>query len=161
VAALLCLTSVATAETTPKPTPSLQDVERDLTTAREREKHLAAEAASQVSAIETLRPQLEAAAAAAQDSEEQLSAVETTLTALDEQQIAKSAELEKRRAELARLLSALTQLARNPPAALMLMPTTPTDTVRTARLLGDVVPPIEAMAKDVAHDLDELHDLRA
>jgi septal ring factor EnvC (AmiA/AmiB activator) len=160
-AVLLCLTAVANAETSSKSTPSLHDVERDLTAAREREKHLAAEAASQVSAIETLRPQLEAAAAAAQDSEEQLSAVETTLTALDEQQIAKSAELEKRRAELARLLSALTQLARNPPAALMLMPTTPTDTVRTARLLGDVVPPIEAMARDVAHDLDELHDLHA
>ena len=160
-AALLCLTAAATAETNPKPTPSLQDVQRDLTAAREREKRLAADAASQVRAIEALRAQLEAAAAATQDSEEQLSAVETTLTALDEQQIAKSAELEKRRAELARLLSALAQLARNPPAALMLMPTTPADTVRTARLLGDVVPPIETMARDVAHDLDELRDLRA
>jgi len=160
-ALLLWPISAAAAETTATPAPSLKDVERDLSAAREREKRLAAEAASQVSAIETLRAQLEAAAAATQDNEEQLSAVETTLTALDEQQIAKAAELEKRRAELARLLSALTQLARNPPEALMLMPTTPADTVRTARLLGDVVPPIEAMAKDVAHDLDELRGLRA
>ncbi len=160
-ALLLWPISAATAETTATPAPSLKDVERDLSAAREREKRLAAEAASQVSAIETLRAQLEAAAAATQDNEEQLSAVETTLTALDEQQIAKAAELEKRRAELARLLSALTQLARNPPEALMLMPTTPADTVRTARLLGDVVPPIEAMAKDVAHDLDVLRGLRA
>ena len=160
-ALLLWPISPATAGTTATPAPSLKDVERDLSAAREREKRLAAQAASQISAIETLRAQLEAAAAATQENEEQLSAVETTLTALDEQQIAKSAELEKRRAELARLLSALTQLARNPPEALMLMPSTPADTVRTARLLGDVVPPIEAMAKGVAHDLDELRDLRA
>jgi septal ring factor EnvC (AmiA/AmiB activator) len=160
-ALLLWPISPAIAETSATPAPSLKDVERDLSAAREREKRLAAEAASQVSAIETLRAQLEAAAAATQDNEEQLSQVESTLTALDEQQIAKAAELEKRRAELARLLSALTQLARNPPEALMLMPTTPADTVRTARLLGDVVPPVEAMAKDVAHDLDQLRDLRA
>lgn len=163
-AALLCfscLNAAAAAETAPQTsTPSLKDVERDLGAAREREKNLAAQAAEQVRAIETLRAQLESAAAATQDSEDQLSKVETTLTALDEQQLAKSAELEKRRAELARLLSALTQMARNPPAALMLMPTSPVDTVRTAHLLGDVVPPIQAQAKAVAHDLDELRDLR-
>ncbi|MBV8536823.1 MAG: peptidoglycan DD-metalloendopeptidase family protein [Alphaproteobacteria bacterium] len=159
-ALLLWPISAATAETAATSTTSLHDVQRDLSAAREREKRLAAEAASQVSAIEALRAQLESAASATQDNEEQLSQVESTLTALDEQQIAKSAELEKRRAGLARLLSALTQLARNPPEALMLMPTTPADTVRTARLLGDVVPPIEAMAKDVSRDLDELRELR-
>lgn len=142
------------------PAKSVKAVERDLTTARGREQRLAAEAVAQVQAIEALRAQLAAAALAEQDNEDQLSQVETTLTALDEQELAKSAELEHRRADLAKLLSALTELARNPPESLMLMPTSPVDTVRTARLLGDVVPPIEARAKAVAHDLDELQALK-
>lgn len=142
-------------------TKSVKDVERDLNAAHEREQRLAAEAAAQVKAIQALQAQLAAAALATQNNEDQLSAVETTLTALDERELAKSAELEQRRGELAKLLSALTQIARNPPEALMLMPTSPVDTVRTARLLGDVVPPIEAKAKAVAHDLDELAALKA
>ena len=149
------------AASAPAPTAqSVKDVERDLGAAREREKRLAAEAAAQVKAIEALRARLSAAALATQDSEDKLSQVETTLAALDEQEIAKSAELEKRRAELSRLLAALTRLARNPPEALLLMPTSPVDTVRTARLLGDVVPPIEAKAKAVAHDIDQLRAVR-
>lgn len=145
----------------PAPTAqSVKEVERDLSAAREREKRLAAEAAAQIKTIEGLRAQVSAAALAAQDSEDRLSEAEATLTALDEQEEAKTAELEQRRAELARLLAALTRLARNPREALILMPAPPVDTVRTARLLGDVVPPIEAKAKDVAHDIDELRVVR-
>ncbi len=162
VAALFCFTAIPAlrAETSPPSGQSIQDVERDLNAAQARERKLASDAAAQVHAIEELRTQLSAAALATQDSEERLSQVETTLTALDEQQLAKAAELERRRAELSRLLAALTRLARNPPEALMLMPTSPADTVRTARLLGDVVPPIEAKAKAVARDVDELRAVR-
>lgn len=167
LAAAVCLGAMPVAHRAraAEPTNALQtksatDVERDLSSAREREKRLAAEAAAQVKAIQALQAQLAAAALATQNNEDQLSAVETTLTALDEQELAKSAELEQRRGELAKLLSALTEIARNPPEALMLMPTSPVDTVRTARLLGDVVPPIEAKAKAVAHDLDQLAALK-
>lgn len=162
LAGLACLTALFAggAALADPPAKSVTDVEHDLSAARDRERHLAADAATQVKAIEALQAQLAAAALATQNSESQLSAVETTLTALDEQELAKSAELEQRRTELAKLLSALTQLARNPPEALMLMPTSPVDTVRTARLLGDVVPPIEAKAQAVAHDLGELKALK-
>jgi septal ring factor EnvC (AmiA/AmiB activator) len=162
LAALACLVAIAAggAALADPPAKSVKDVEHDLSAARDREQRLGADAAAQVKAIEALQAQLAASALATQNSESQLSAVETTLTALDEQELAKSAELEQRRAELAKLLSALTQLARNPPEALMLMPTSPVDTVRTARLLGDVVPPIEAKAKAVAHDLDQLKALK-
>lgn len=163
VAAMLGISSVSAvhAEESAPTAQSLKDVQRDLNAAQEREKRLAAEAAAQIHAIEGLRAQLSAAAAAAQESEDRLSQIETTLAALDDQEKAKAAELDRRRAELARLLAALTRLARNPPEALMLMPTSPVDTVRTARLLGDVVPPIEAKARDVAHDIDELRAVRA
>jgi len=142
------------------PIKSLRDIERELNQARERERSLSTEAATQVRAIETLRAQLTVAALATQDSEEQLSDVESRLAGLDAEQFAKAAELARRRGELASLLTALTRLARNPPETLMLMPASPVDTIRTARLLGDVVPPIETRAKQVAVEIDDLRVLR-
>ncbi|HEX9462530.1 MAG TPA: peptidoglycan DD-metalloendopeptidase family protein [Alphaproteobacteria bacterium] len=146
------------------PTRSIEQVERELKLARDRERSLSAQAAAQVRAIEALRGKLAAAAAATQESEEQLSDAESRLAGLDAEQFAKAAELEHRRGELAALLAALTRLARNPPEALMLMPESPIDTVRTARLLADVVPPIEAQARQVAQDVEDLqilHDAAA
>jgi murein hydrolase activator len=146
------------------PAKSIQQVERELKQARERERDLATQAAAQIRAVEALRAQLATAALAAQDSEEQLSEAESRLAGLDAEQFAKAAELERRRGELAALMSALTRLARNPPETLILMPGSPIDTVRTARLLADVVPPIDAQAKQVAQDMEDLqilHDAAA
>jgi murein hydrolase activator len=144
----------------PPPAKSVDQVERELKEARERERRLAGEAAAQVQAIEALRAQLSAAALATQESEEDLSAVESRLAGLDAEALARSAELERRRADLASLLSALSRLARNPPEAMLLMPSPPLDTVRAARLLGDAVPPIEAQAREVASEVAELQSLR-
>ena len=146
------------------PTKSIQQVERELKQARDRERDLATQAAAQIRAVEALRARLATAALAAQDSEEQLSEAESRLAGLDAEQFAKAAELERRRGELAALMSALTRLARNPPETLILMPGSPIDTVRTARLLADVVPPIDAQAKQVAQDMEDLqilHDAAA
>lgn len=146
------------------PTKSIEQVELELKLARDRERTLSAQAAAQIHAIEALRGRLAAAALATQESEEQMSDAESRLAGLDAEQFAKAAELEHRRGELAALLAALTRLARNPPEALMLMPESPIDTVRTARLLADVVPPIEAQARQMAQDMEDLqilHDAAA
>ena len=150
----------AAAQGQDNPVKSLRQIERELNEARERERSLSTESATQIRAIETLRAQLTVAALATQDSEERMSDAESRLAGLDAEQFAKAAELERRRGELAALLTALTRLARNPPETLMLMPAAPVDTIRTARLLGDVVPPIEAQAKQVALEIDDLRVLR-
>lgn len=141
--------------------PNLQDVERELQATRERERELAAEAESQIREIERLRTQIAAAALAAQESEVTLTAVEGRLAGLSAEEAVKSVELEKRRGDLAALLVALQRLARHPPEALALLPERPVDTVRTARLLGAVVPPIEAEAAALSREVEALAELRS
>ncbi len=144
----------------PPSAASVHEVERALEEARAKEKRLASEAETQIRAIETLRTQLATAARATQESEEQLSEIESRLAGLDAEAAAKSDALAQRRQQLATTIAALTRIARNPPEALALMPQPPLDTVRTARLLGDVVPPIEAEAKQIAAEVADLRALR-
>jgi septal ring factor EnvC (AmiA/AmiB activator) len=139
---------------------NLQEVERELEATRERERALAAEAEAQIREIERLRTQIAAAALATQESEATLTAIESRLAGLSAEESVKSAELERRRGDLAALLTALQRLARHPPEALALLPERPIDTMRTARLLSTVVPPIEAEAAALSREVEALADLR-
>jgi septal ring factor EnvC (AmiA/AmiB activator) len=142
------------------PARSITDVERELEATRERERRLAAEAETQIRDIERLRAQIAAAALATQESEANLTAIEQRLAGLLAEEATKADELARRRGELATLLLALQRLARHPPEALALLPEKPIDTVRTARLLAAVVPPLEAEAIAVARDVETLRELR-
>lgn len=156
--AALLLVAPAHAETNPT---ALHDVERQLEAERERERKLAGDAEAQIREIERLRVQIGAAAHNTQESETALSAIESRLAGLEAEEAAKAAELEHRRGELAALVGALQRLARHPPEALAFLPIPAVDSVRTARLLGAVVPPIEAEAASVARELAQLTELRA
>jgi len=161
LAALAALLPVVAPLSAQEARPTLQEVERELEASRERERVLAAEAEAQIREIERLRVQSAAAALSVQDSEATLTAVESRLAGLSAEEAAKSAELERRRGELGALLTALQRLARHPPEALALLPERPIDTLRTARLLGAVVPPIEAEAAALAREVESLSELRA
>jgi len=157
-AAALCAVGPAVAQE--PAAPKLQEVERELEATRQRERALAAEAEAQIREIEKLRTQTAAAALAAQESEATLTAIEGRLAGLSAEESVKSAELERRRGDLAALLTALQRLARHPPEALALLPERPIDTMRTARLLSAVVPPIEAEATALAREVEALAELR-
>jgi septal ring factor EnvC (AmiA/AmiB activator) len=161
VAALAALLPVVAPVSAQEARPTLQEVERELEANRERERTLALEAEAQIREIERLRARSTAAALAIQDSEATLTAVESRLAGLTAEEGVKSAELEHRRGELGALLTALQRLARHPPEALALLPERPIDTLRTARLLGAVVPPIEAEAAALAREVEALSELRA
>jgi septal ring factor EnvC (AmiA/AmiB activator) len=139
---------------------SIEDVQRALDQARERQRELAKQAEAQIHEIETLRARLAEAASTTQESEENLSAIEARLAGLEAEEAVKAADLENRREELATLLNALQRLARHPPEALLLLPASPIDTVRAARLLGTMVPPIEAEARQIAREIEDLQNLR-
>jgi septal ring factor EnvC (AmiA/AmiB activator) len=139
---------------------SIEEVQRALDQARERQRELAQQAEAQIREIELLRAQLSEAAASTQESEANLSAIETRLAGLEAEEAVKTAELEARREELAVLLGALQRLARHPPEALLLLPASPIDTVRAARLLGTMVPQIEGEARQIARDVENLQGLR-
>src|SRR3954471_4287517 len=108
----------------------VEEVERALNAARERQRELAAQADAQIREIEAVRNALSTAAAAAQDSEANLSAVESRLAGLEAEEAVRAVALNERRAELGILLGALQRVARHPPEALLLLPDSPLDTIR-------------------------------
>ncbi|MDQ0457381.1 murein hydrolase activator EnvC family protein [Rhizobium paknamense] len=65
-----------------------------------------------------------------------------------------------RRAVLAEVLGALERMGRNPPPALLVKPEDALGAVRTAILLGAVVPGMRKETEKLAHDLQELADLK-
>jgi murein hydrolase activator len=154
--------STAKADETPplppgqSPQQQLKSIEQQLEESRAKQAEYAAKAAALSREIETLRGQSIAAAEAAQQHEAALSQLEDRLAALTAAAAQKSNELEKHRLEQQQLLMALERLARNPPEGWMLAPGDPVDTVRSALLMGAAVPPLEAKARQLRNELDDL-----
>lgn len=139
----------------------LDAVERAVEESREAERELATRAEALARQLAGLRLQLVATASRTQDDEERVSSLEARLAGLEDLSTAKAAALDRQRDDLAALLGALQRLARTPPEALLVLPGTPTDTVRSGRLLAAMMPPIEAKAAALARELDEIAELRA
>jgi septal ring factor EnvC (AmiA/AmiB activator) len=68
--------------------------------------------------------------------------------------------LEDRRATIAEVLAALQRIGRNPPPALMVRPEDALQSVRTAIMLGAVLPDMRVQAEALAADLADLARLR-
>jgi len=113
------------------------------------------------SQVERLQNDLVSAARRAQDGEEQIAGIETTLATIEESVAAKSADLAGRRVQLGRTLAALERLSLQPPQALLLSPERPVDVARTALLLRRMVPAVAARAADLRRELADLAQLRA
>ncbi len=85
---------------------------------------------------------------------------ETAMVDLSERQEAVRLSLISRRAVLAEVLAALQRIGRDPPPALLVSPEDALSSVRSAILLGAVVPEIRAETEALAGDLKELAALR-
>ncbi len=68
--------------------------------------------------------------------------------------------LDERRDEIAEVLAALQRMGRRPPPALLVSPDDAAKTVRSAIVLGAVVPEMRAEADRLATDLNQLQKLR-
>jgi septal ring factor EnvC (AmiA/AmiB activator) len=144
---------------------------------KQREQELEAARAQQKSAAETqeklkadiaaigqdrskLNQQLIDIAAGVRGVETRIGDAEARLRPLDarEQQIRKS--LDSRRSEIVAVLAALQRAGRRAPPALLVRPEDALQSLRTAMLLGSVVPEIRAQAERLVGDLNELISLR-
>jgi septal ring factor EnvC (AmiA/AmiB activator) len=153
--------SAAKADETPlppagSPQQQLESVQQQLEESRAKQAEYAAKAAALAREIETLRAQSIAAAKAAQEHETALSRLEDQLAALTAAAAQKASELKRHRLEQQQLLMALERLARNPPEGWALAPGDPVDAVRSALLMGAAVPPLEAKARQLRDELDDL-----
>jgi len=107
-----------------------------------------------------LSAQLIDIAAQVRDIETRIGDAEARLRPLDtrEQQIRGS--LDSRRAEVVEVLAALQRAGRRAPPALLVRPEDALQSLRTAMLLGSVVPELRVRAEKLAGDLTELIALR-
>ena len=93
--------------------------------------------------------------------EDRISGSEARLQPLGDKERALRASLDKRRAAIAEVLAALQRMGRRPPPAIVVRPEDALEAVRSAILLGAVVPDMRNEAASLANDLADLVHLRA
>ncbi|MGB9114732.1 murein hydrolase activator EnvC family protein [Bradyrhizobium sp.] len=164
-------TAAQVAESTPQtaaPSPdAIKQREQELEAARAQQKsaaELQQKLKADIAAIGQDRSKLNAQlidiAAQVRGIETRIGDAEARLRPLDtrEQQIKGS--LDSRRAEIVEVLAALQRAGRRAPPALLVRPEDALQSLRTAMLLGSVVPELRARAEKLASDLSELIALR-
>ena len=110
---------------------------------------------------ENLRQALIESAARRKELEKQVSDSEDKLARYRVREDEIRLSFRERRAFLAEVLAALQRMGRNPPPALLVTPEDALASVRTAILLGAVVPGVRHETDKLAADLQELVDLRS
>src|SRR5262249_46344869 len=99
-------------------------------------------------------------AARLRDVETRIAESEDRLKPLDASERSLRASLEGRRAVIAEVLAALQRIGRHPPPALMVRPEDALQSVRTAIMLGAVLPDMRVQAETLASDLADLLRVR-
>ena len=92
--------------------------------------------------------------------ETRIGETEAELRPLDSREQQVRASLDSRRAEIVEVLAALQRAGRRTPPALFVRPEDALESLRTAMLLGSVVPELRGRAEKLAGDLGELVNLR-
>ena len=138
----------------------LHEVERALKAGRGEADALKRKAGALAQKLEDARRESVTAAKAIQDHEAELSRLEAELSDLIREEEAIRGRLFGRRAQHARVLSAIERLARRPPATLIAESLPPGDIVRSAILLRAVVPAIRARARRLEDELAALAQTR-
>jgi septal ring factor EnvC (AmiA/AmiB activator) len=100
-------------------------------------------------------------AARIREVEVRLTATETRMQPLEQQQKDMQRSLDERRELISEILAALQRMGRRPPPALLVSPEDAARAVRSAIVLGAVVPEMRAHADRLATDLVGLQKLRA
>ena len=145
----------------PGPRKSLEQVEKSLQNAREREAALRRKAGEAAAALQAVRNRAVKLAAKAQAHEETLVRLGEKLADLERRRADTRAALAERRRRLGKVLAALQRLSMHPPVALIALPAKPADTVRSALLLRRVAPAIERQALALREQVEALGEIAA
>ncbi|MFB6446007.1 murein hydrolase activator EnvC family protein [Bradyrhizobium tunisiense] len=146
---------------------AIKQREQELEAARARQKS-AEEAQAKLKAEITalgqdrtqLNQQLIDTAANVRSVESKIDETEARLRALNGREQAMRASLDSRRADIVEVLAALQRAGRRTPPALLVRPEDALQSLRTAMLLGAVVPELRGRAEKIAGELGELVALR-
>ncbi len=146
---------------------ALRQRDQELEAIREEQKRAAevqAKLKEEIDAIGEDRRKLNQAlidgAARLRDTEDRIAETEGRLKPLDDSERTLRKSLEGRRATIAEVLAALQRIGRHPPPAVMMRPEDALQSVRTAIMLGAVVPEMRVKAEALASDLSDLLRIR-
>jgi septal ring factor EnvC (AmiA/AmiB activator) len=139
----------------------LERLRRDMELSAERQAEIAAEIAALDKDQATLNDRMLATAARVQGLEQSISDSEGRLARHAENETTIRASLASRRAVLAEVLAAAQRIGRRPPPALVVKPEDALGAVRSAIVLGAVLPEIRVEADALASDLAALVSVRA
>lgn len=175
-AGLLSLTGVApVAAQVATPTPQAAAVSPDIIRQREQELQDAREQQRKAAELQEklkadiaaigqdrskLNQQLIDGAAQVRTVETRIADAEARLRPLDDREQQIRASLDSRRSEIVEVLAALQRAGRRTPPALLVRPEDALQSLRTAMLLGAVVPELRGRAEKLSSDLGELVALR-
>jgi len=167
VAAALCAAAAVVhaqeaADANPDATRAeLQQVEGNMVVSQERLAQLRAEIDALDKDRSSLTQSLLDTNARVRELEEKLAATERRLEALSGNEAGLKKSLLERREVLIEVLAALQRIGHRPPPAMLVRPEDALSSVRSAILLGAVVPDLREAANQLAADLQELESLRA
>ncbi|MDR3495408.1 MAG: peptidoglycan DD-metalloendopeptidase family protein [Ancalomicrobiaceae bacterium] len=139
---------------------SLETVVRGLKLGEDRQADIRREIASLDKDRARINEQMIAATTRAQTLETSLAAAEARIEAIDADADKVKKSLADRRAVLADVLAALQRIGRNPPPAVMVRPEDALASIRSAILIGSLLPELRGEAEKVAADLQRLVDLK-
>lgn len=135
---------------------ALQEIRQNMSLSRGR----VAELASQVDGLRkdqrTLATELVKAAKKEREASENIAASEEKLRKLLDEKAKVNESLNSRRAEFAEVLAALERMGLNPPPAILIRPDDALSSVRSAALLGSVVPEMREKTMALSDNLKEL-----
>ncbi|UIJ72194.1 murein hydrolase activator EnvC [Aurantimonas sp. HBX-1] len=143
-----------------KTAENLAAVSRRIALSEETIRSLDSEIAALSEDREKIRAAMTEAAEAQKRASRQLDATEGRIDALAVQEATIKASLRERRGVLAEVLGALERMGRKPPPALLVKPQDALGSVRSAILLGAVVPAIRGETEILIADLQELAEVR-
>jgi septal ring factor EnvC (AmiA/AmiB activator) len=137
-------------------TRELTEIEQAIAEARQDRAALGSEAAAIASELDALRERLLTAEAAMRAQETALAEIALTLDTLEDELDERRAAFDVKRDEFGVVLAALQRIARQPAEMLLAMPTSPTDTNRTAMLLASLTPELDRRAREIAQEIAAL-----
>ena len=142
-----------------KSTQILEELRKNIKATSEQEMQLAQE----ISALNTdraaLNKKLISATASSRILEQKIQRASTRVLELEETRDQLRLSLTSRKSLLSEVLAALQRMGRNPPPALLVTPQDALTSVRSAILLGSVVPEIRAETQILANELSQLVQL--
>src|SRR3989440_4673522 len=160
VAATAPQTTTASPDAIKQRVQELEATRAQQKSAAELQEKLKAEIAAMGQDRSKLNQQLIDIAAEVRSVETRIGDAEARLRPLDSREQQIRASLDSRRSEIVEVLAALQRAGRRTPPALLVRPEDALKSLRTAMLLGSVVPELRGRAERLAADLGELVDVR-